>query len=1080
MKNSNKNIADKDSTQKARKSAVIKAVKILAIVLGCLIGLIFFAAVGLTLWLTPKRIAGIINEEAGKYVNADVHVSSVDYHIWRTFPFLEVELDSISIKSHSLNGLPDSIKSLLPPHNENLLTCSKIKGSINLPKLFKKDICLGDLEIENFQLNAVQVNDSISNFNLLSREEIEKLKKFKITGLDLDGFVVKGESAIRYENIAQDLRLSVLPRKMEILRDKNGVYAMNTSVSASMAQNKSDLVKDFPISLKGTVLLPSSLKSIGLKDLNVKLKDIGCTLNISAEVGNNIVINSFDYRLAPLDIIRLLAIIPQKYLNGFDISGIRGNMLLASEGKLTKPYLPIKEKIPSVQGRIALESNGIRVPVKDEEIYLKGIAGNIGFIIYGDDAAKSCIDVKKLSISGEGLKVEVSAKAKRILTEQPHIEAGLALQGRLENIGRHVPRLSKYLLKGESESRVNLSFGIKDIKNPAISDLLCDAEISMKDFAVKPDGETTAGVKRVEASLHGRAERISSTQIAGIKVTGNVKTDKADLSVKGMSLKANALRMSGNYKGDKGGLKLSIDSVLLNQGTTLSTRMRDLAADGSLNGDRIAFGFKTGALLLSSHSADLSMKNLSLAGSAAKPWKSGKVRKQSDTADARIYKDESTLGKFSHTPDRIRISLDPKTKEILNGLSSRLSAKIESGLLTSRSFPVYNRFSDIDITSDIDHTRINSLKFHSGGCTIGLSGDIDNLTGFLSSPDGRENLHGRLRLEIDTLDIPRIARIYENGVALTKGIKETLRVPKPPVDKSDCKTLLIPRNLDIAIEASANHLLYTDLDMTDITTTLSVKNGLARIGDLAMHTAFGRGVVDVVYSSADIDRLNLGFTADITDVNLVDFFDCYRNTLLKAMPYMSNFSGDLSAKAGGQIALFPSMYFNVPSMTAYMNFRSRNLTVHQNKFIRHITRLMLIHTSKDIHIPNLKINANVHDNLVELDPFYFIFNRYTLNFSGINNFDGDMFYHIAVDRSPIPFKFGINLKGTFTHPEIRLGGPKLKADDTEKVAAEIMEDKRINMIQNLKYGFIEFLKMAAIEDTTGNQDYIFPVLVEGK
>ena len=43
-----------------------------------------------------------------------------------------------------------------------------------------------------------------------------------------------------------------------------------------------------------------------------------------------------------------------------------------------------------------------------------------------------------------------------------------------------------------------------------------------------------------------------------------------------------------------------------------------------------------------------------------------------------------------------------------------------------------------------------------------------------------------------------------------------------------------------------------------------------------------------------------------------------------------------------------------------------------------------------------------------------------------------------------------------------------------------MEEKRINMIQNLKYGFIEFLKMSAIEDTTGNQDYIFPVLVEGK
>lgn len=1079
MKNNNINIKDKDSTQKTGKNAAQKILKVFAIVLGCLLGFIVIAAAGVTLWLSPERIAGIINEEAGKYVNAEVHVSSVSYHIWRTFPFLEVELDSISIKSHSLNNLPDSLKSLLPLNNDMLMSCSKIKGSINIPKLIKKEIDLGQIEIKDLQLNAVQINDSLSNFNLLSREEIEKLKEFKIHDLELKGFSMTGKNQIRYDNIAKDLKLTLIPEKIEMQRNDGDAYVLSTSLKASFANNKSSVFKDLPISLNGHVLMPSNLKAIGLRDFRVAMKDIDCELNLQAYLNKGVIIKSFDYKLIPLDIMGLIAYIPHEYLKGLDTTGIDGILTLGSEGKLTEPFSPTEDRIPSFQGRVDVTGKDIRVPVKGELISLNGLAGIIGFDINGKDITRSFVDIKRLSMAGEGFTANASAKAERILSEHPFVNAELDLQGRLENISRHLPQLGKYALRGESDSKVKLSFGVRNIKELAIGDMLCDAEVSLKRFAVQPDSRTTAGVGNIKASFHGRIHRISSKGISGITMKGNIKTDDVALNARGMSLKTNSLNLLGNYSADKGALRLEVDSLLLNNGVSMSTELTGTTASGNLKGDKISFDLKTDSLLLNSSSTCLSINDIALAGSVSKPGRVGNRGKRTKSG-VKESGDEEALKTVSHTPDRIRIFLDSKTKEIINNHSARVNAKIGSGLLTSKSFPVRNRFSDVDITSDIDQIRINGLKFHSGGCTIGLSGDIDNLTGFLSSPDGRENLHGRLRLEIDTLDIPRIARIYENGVALTKGIKETLRVPKPPVDKSDCKTLLIPRNLDITVDARANHLLYTDLDMTDITTTLSVKNGLARIGDLGMHTAFGRGVVDVVYSSADIDRLNLAFTADIADVNLVDFFDCYRNTLLKAMPYMSNFSGDLSAKAGGQISLFPSMYFNVPSMTAYMNFRSRNLTVHQNKFIRHIIRLMLIHTSNDIHIPNLKINAKVHDNLVVLEPFYFIFNRYTVNFSGINNLDGDMFYHIAVDKSPVPFPFGVNLKGSFSHPVVRLGGAKLKTRDTEKIASEIMEEKRINMIQNLKYGFMEFLKMAAKEDTTGNQDYIFPVLVDGK
>ena len=77
---------------------------------------------------------------------------------------------------------------------------------------------------------------------------------------------------------------------------------------------------------------------------------------------------------------------------------------------------------------------------------------------------------------------------------------------------------------------------------------------------------------------------------------------------------------------------------------------------------------------------------------------------------------------------------------------------------------------------------------------------------------------------------------------------------------------------------------------------------------------------------------------------------------------------------------------------------------------------------------------------------------------------GDMYYHLGIENSPIPFPFGINIKGNLSHPEIRFGGDSFNIDKGEEITSSIMEEKRLNLMLVLKRLAREMIEKAAEAD----------------
>lgn len=153
-----------------------------------------------------------------------------------------------------------------------------------------------------------------------------------------------------------------------------------------------------------------------------------------------------------------------------------------------------------------------------------------------------------------------------------------------------------------------------------------------------------------------------------------------------------------------------------------------------------------------------------------------------------------------------------------------------------------------------------------------------------------------------------------------------------------------------------------------------------------------------------------------------------------------------------------------PALRAGLRIQADDLYLHQDREIRRVTHLMMIHSRDPLHIADLDIRASVFDNMVMLHPFDLNLDRYKLRVAGLNNFNGRMFYHVGVKDWPLMFPFGVNVKGTFSHPEIRLGSSNWKDIDATEISGDIMSGMRLNAAHLLRHYFYILLDRAAKTD----------------
>lgn len=1016
---------------------IVRVAKICVWSLIALFGLAGLLICGLTFWLSPERLSDIVNRETSRYLRADVSVDDIRFTFWSSFPRLMVKTDQISIRSRTLDGIPDELRRSLPPDASLLASADSLEGGINLLALLSGEYRLRNLRIHGLRLNLVACNDSVNNFDIIpadsnSHVEIPFISADSISLVrpgELSYFSAESDSHIRASLSEASLTRTDAPAGNDVWHKHIHAadYAADFVGKISAKTGNLTVLRDFPFSMGGNIAIAFHPLDVSFRNFGVALGNTSGKLSLHLKLGQYAGISGFSYQSGAFNLLQLLNQIPPAGLRQLP-QAIDTDIEVLASARLSAPYSFSSSSLPSLTVSIDVPEGTIAYTAPGgEKVMMKHGNLKADFLFDGNNPSESILNIAPFSVAGNGFTCSLTGSVSH-LDSIPLLEAEVRADADLKVTARAFPALRPYNPKGKIAWSATLSTELYGTDEEAIArtldNLKASGSISLDAFAChipQRDADIAADRLRLRFSDSGLAKAGS----------------RASLSLGSLSFLSDSISAKAE--------NISLPHIPLS--TTASGYQKYLIPPIHLT---------AGKASVSTPSTTLHLDSITLDFQAEKNHKKLYITK---TEDYSAGPDElRVLEAARHTPLTINPPSIPALNHIIDRFRghSRLTAR--SGKAEIKAYPAPAYLADLDLEASLDSICLHSLRVESQSNGADISAKISNLRDFLSSPQPAP-LRVAMNLSLDTVNINQVARTYRDGeIMLTGGT--SLDGKRKPLMADDSVCILVPRNLVADIHASVKETLYMNLHLRDLDTHLSIRDGIASVDSLRIDSDFGSASMNLRYDSSDASRMHADASVDISDINIVNFFRNFHSLLLM-MPEMKNLDGTLSAQLVGGMDIYPDMFVVTPSVRADASLQGRGLTVHQNRFIHKIARMLLIRNHDDIRIADMNVHASVHDNLIELYPFLFEFDRYRLSMAGTNNFNGNLYYHIGVLHSPVPFPFGINISGLFHDPKLSFGGASFKNGQAADIATEIVAGDNMNIVNEMKYYLEEFVRHAA-------------------
>lgn len=179
------------------------------------------------------------------------------------------------------------------------------------------------------------------------------------------------------------------------------------------------------------------------------------------------------------------------------------------------------------------------------------------------------------------------------------------------------------------------------------------------------------------------------------------------------------------------------------------------------------------------------------------------------------------------------------------------------------------------------------------------------------------------------------------------------------------------------------------------------------------------------------------------------------------MPLLKDFDGVIDADIAATTEVDSCMNLILPSLEAAIKLSGENLVLLDAETFKTLSKWLMFKDKKRNVIPHMEVEMLVDNSTLELFPFVFDFDRYRLAVMGSNDLALNYKYHISVLKSPMPFKFGLNLSGNTDKMKVRLGKAKYKPDQAGETIA-IVDTTRINLLKEIDRVFSRGAKAARL------------------
>ena len=436
----------------------------------------------------------------------------------------------------------------------------------------------------------------------------------------------------------------------------------------------------------------------------------------------------------------------------------------------------------------------------------------------------------------------------------------------------------------------------------------------------------------------------------------------------------------------------------------------------------------------------------------------------------------------------IHINLGESFTKYLREWTVSGKAGIDDAMFITPSFPLRNKLSKLAVNFNNNEIHLDSLSFRSGRSDLSAKGSITGLRGVI----GRSPRPAQVTLNATSrmLNINELFAAMDAGQKYAAGIDaaaaDTLSdadylasfaIDSTQMTIEEYPLIVIPANININVSLQGNNVKYSTLDIDKFSSEIAMKERCLQLKNTLAHSNMGNIDLQAFYSTKSRKDISLGFDlrlSDITADKVITMIPA-ADTLL---PLLKTFKGTLNCELAATSDLDTNMNFLTHSIAGILKIGGKDLEIQQNDAVRKITRLLLFKNKQKTTIDEMQVLAMISNNEIEVFPFALSVDRYRLALGGVQNFDNSFKYHLSVLKSPIPFKFGINITGNTDKWKWRFGGAKYKSINTPLYRQRI-DTMHLNLVESIRSIFEKGAQAAVAEnrraaDTAAMRRWILP------
>jgi hypothetical protein len=1058
-------------TTTAKRPLWRRLLKIAGITAASLVGLFFLVCTLIVCILTPERLTPIVCVQASKQLLADVTIDRVELTFWHTFPELTLDVDSLNVVSRSLDELPDSVKATLPVDADKLLSLKSFHAGVNVFPLLIGKISLYDVVFTTPEVNLVQVNDTVANYLIVPTDTTkieEESTPLELPSITINRFAIEKAAPLRFRSLPDSLDVSVALATAELTEKDLPRYRLDINGNCNTPLLRQYNFHNLSFGLDGQISWDHNKPlALSLNDFIVALHDYKLNFNTELDFTSLPMVNSFDAKIDGLPVADLLTHLPED--TRALAAPLKTDMKLRATMNLTSPWNVADTVLPSFNATVEVPACAVTY----ENITMREVAATMAAEIHGNDLNASVVTLKKLHLDGDIAHMDLTAVVTNLMAD-PHLKGTFNGNVNLATIPPTLKALIPGTVTGQIEGKSNFDFGVGDLSESRFHKIKADGSLKLTNFTADLDTLGRLYTHSTEFVFGSGSSFVKNGHTIDSLLTVSMKSDTIAASMSGMAIECKNLRAGAGTSNRAAsadttminpfGMTLAFDRMAFDSpADTIRCRLREASVsasltryhgnaklpkiDMSLSLGKLHFGQALNKIALRKANVELSlnMREKKQNNATAEQRAARKARRDSIAAA-----DAAKAGNVAEN-----VTLDKEQRKMLRSWDFSGVIKAKSGKLVTPAFPIKNRFENIDFKFNQDSLELSNLRYKVGQSDFLINGAVTNLRKALTSR--KDNTLGmRLLVTSDTINVNEIVDALFAGGAMAQQADSTLvwsevdsdaDIVAPATDSITSGPVLLPRNVDALFAMKANNILYSDLLLHSFHGSLLLSDGVLNLRNLSASTDVGSISVDGLYAGAEADSLRFGLGMKVSDFRL-DRLSSVVPAIDSILPAMKSFAGIVNADVALTTDITRQMDVNIPSLKAALNIEGDSLVLIDPDTFKTISKwLMFRHKDRNI-IDHMGVEVVVENSTLEVYPFMFDIDRYKLGVMGHNDLAMNLNYHVSVLKSPIPFKFGINVKGTPEKMKIRLGGAKVK----DKMVGErqvIASDTRINLVEQI-------------------------------